>query len=149
MRGHSQIGKPVFLRDKPGEQPYGWAGLPAQTYGYSTGNGQGAAELRAGPGEQPYGWAGLPAQTYGYSTGNGQGAAELRAGPGEQPYGWAGLPAQTFIAVSALLFPLHTTESPTISGPPLSFLPAFRLSEGTEAPPVRLRKTASVRRGRT
>ena len=50
----------VFLCDKPGEQPQGWAGVPAQTCGYSTGNGQGAAELRAGPGEQPQGWAGVP-----------------------------------------------------------------------------------------
>ena len=35
------------MRDKPGEQPRGWAGVPAQTRGYSTGNGQRAALLRA------------------------------------------------------------------------------------------------------
>ena len=39
----------VCLCDKPGEQPQGWAGLSAQTCGYSTGNGQRAASLRAGP----------------------------------------------------------------------------------------------------
>ena len=50
MRKHSGI----FLCDRLGGRPHGWAGLPAQTCGHPTGNGQRAAMLRAArSSEQP------------------------------------------------------------------------------------------------